>query len=763
MNQYRVFVLLTVFSLSAIIGHAQERYIERDLKPSDHDHWSFKPPVRPEVPNVLACDRKVNPVDAFITQRLQQQGLKLSPMADRRTLIRRLSLDVIGLPPTPNEVEEFLKDESPHAYEKLVDRLLASPHYGERQAQHWLDVVRFAESNGFELDEERPQAWRYRDYVIKSFNNDKPFDQFIIEQVAGDELAAEKNPRDVADLWIATGMHRCGPVHMVAGNLDAHVVRQEKLTEMVNGVGTAFLGLTVGCARCHDHKFDPISAGDYYRLQAFFASSEYVDIDLSTSEEREARKRVVNDLEANIHSLKKQIADLDAPYKKQLAQSKRERLEPKYRQALDTPAEQRTPEQKKLVAEAGPLLKVTWEEVLASLSSADRERRAALREQQHALEAQLPPPPPAAWAIRQAKPTATFVLKRGDPYRKATLVNPGFIRVLSTQVSTPKTRLELGKWIASNENPLTARVIVNRLWQQHFGKGIVPTPNDFGTRGEPPSHPELLDWLACELMQPSIAYSDQRPLAWSLKHIHRLILTSETYKQSTTETHGNRIDPNNHLLWRQNRRRLDAEAIRDAILTSADTLNRQLGGVSIKIPLEPEVYDLIFTEGEPDGLWLVTPDQSQHTRRSIYLFNKRNVRLPMFEAFDQPDTLNSCAVRPESTFAPQALILMNGPFVREQGKALAIKLTKEFGPHLEKQITALYRRTLGRLPEPSEVKLAQEFLREQVQGLRDRLRARLPIGIDTTRLPSGTDPATVRAMADLAVVIFNTHEFVYIP
>jgi hypothetical protein len=762
MSRCKGLILLAVLGLGPVSGSGQERYTERDLKPSDREHWSFQPPVRPTIPPATHGG-VVNPIDVLITSRLSKQGLRLSPVADRLTLIRRLSLDLTGLPPTPAEVDDFLNDTAADAYEKLVDRLLASPHYGERQAQHWLDVVRFAESNGFELDEERPHAWRYRDYVIASFNTDKPYDRFILEQIAGDELAAGQQPREAAELWIATGMHRCGPVHMVAGNLDAQVVRQEKLTEMVNGVGSAFLGLTLGCARCHDHKFDPISAGDYYRLQAFFASTEYVDIDISTPEEREARKQVVKELEAKLNPIKKQIADLDAPYRKRIAQQKREALEPKYRQALDTPAEQRTPEQKKLAADAQPLLKVTWDEVLAALSPADRERRAVLREQQHALEAQMPPPPPAAWAIKFAKPTETFVLKRGDPYRKATAVQPGFPRVIASHDTRPKTRLQLAKWIASKENPLTARVIVNRIWQQHFGRGIVSTPNDFGTRGERPTHPELLDWLACELMQPTIQIGNHKPAEWSLKHIHRLIVTSETYKQSTNETHGARVDPDNKLLWRQNRRRLDAEAIRDAILTTAGTLNRKMGGVSVKIPLEPEVYELIFTEGEPDGLWLVTPDYSQHTRRSVYLFNKRNVRLPMFEAFDQPDTLNSCAVRPESIFAPQALILMNGPFVRDQAKALAVKLAIECGPDITKQVSALYRRALGRVPQASELNLASEFVQAQLPGLRDRLRARQPIGIDASLLPQNADLAAVRALADLAVAIFNTHEFVYMP
>jgi hypothetical protein len=295
-------------------------------------------------------------------------------------------------------------------------------------------------------------------------------------------------------------------------------------------------------------------------------------------------------------------------------------------------------------------------------------------------------------------------------------------------------------------------VIVNRLWHHHFGRGIVATPNDFGTRGEPPTHPELLDWLASELIERK----------WSLKAIHRLIVTSATYRQSSAAAPDAKADPENRLLGRMNRRRLEAEAIRDSILVAAGTLNRQVGGVSVKVPLEPEVYDLIFTEGEPDGLWNVTPDRAQHARRSIYLFNKRNVRLPMFEAFDQPDSLNSCADRPVSTFAPQALILMNSPFVREQGAAMAARLLKE-SDDSDKQIDVLYRLSVGRAPRSEERTLARKFLTDQVETLRNRLRAGESIGIDAKSPPTGTDPAHARALADLCVVVFNTHEFVHIP
>jgi hypothetical protein len=754
----RILPLLTLV-LVVPARAADPQYEDPDITPVEKAHWSFKSVARPPLPIVKAAKWVRTPVDAFILAKLEAAGIGPTREADRLTLIRRVTLDLTGVPPTPDEVAAFLADDAPDAYAKLVDRLLASPRYGERWATHWLDVVRFAESNGYESDADRPHAWRYRDYVIRSLNADKPYDVFLTEQLAGDELAAGKPPREAADLWVATGMHRCGPVHMVGGNTDPDVLRQELLTEMVNGVGSAFLGLTLGCSRCHDHKFDPISLGDYYRIQAFFGTTKYTDIDLATAEEKAERKATADSLDKLAAPLKKQVADLDAPVRAKVAQQKRAGLEPKYKEALAVAADKRTAEQKKLAGETGPLLKVTWDEILEAMSPADRAKRAALREQIHAIAAKAPPPPAAAWAIKADLPDAkTHVLKRGSPKSKLDVVGPAYLRVMATP-DAPKTRLDLARWLARPDHPLTARVIVNRLWQHHFGRGIVATPNDFGLKGARPTHPELLDWLASELVMPTALPGEPRPAAWSLKHVHRLMVLSATYRQAQAAP--NAADPDNKLLGRMPRRRLEAEAIRDSVLAAAGALNPQPGGPSVRVPLEPEVYDLIFTEGEPDGLWPVTPDASQHVRRSIYLFNKRNVRLPLFEAFDQPDTLNSCAARPVSTYAPQALILMNGPFTQDQGKALAARLTREVGPDAAKQVDALYRRALGRAPTAAEQQLAAEFLREQVGSIRDRLRARLPLGLDA--LPAGADPAQVRALADLCVVVFNTNEFVYIP
>lgn len=743
-------VLLAVLLSFTQRSAGDEKYTEKELKPKDREHWAFVPPKRPDVPKTALP--AVNPIDAFILAKLEAKGLKPSPQADKLTLIRRVTLDLTGLPPTPAEVDAFLKDNLPDAYEKLVDRLLASPHFGERWGTHWLDVVRFAESNGYELDAERPHAWRYRDYVIKSFNDDKPYDQFVKEQIAGDELAG-KDAKDKPELLIATGMHRCGPVHRVSGNIELDENRQETLTEMVNGVGATFLGLTFACCRCHDHKFDALSAGDYYRLQAFFGSTKYVDVDFSTEAERNVHKKKVDELKAKTAPIKQQIEKLDSPVRAKVATAKREKLEAKYKEALDTPAEKRTAEQKTLAAHANTLITVRWDEILAAMPPDDLKKRTALREQLHTFESQTPSPTPAAWAIQTADTNVkTWVLKRGEVKRKSLEVQAGYPRVLVSADAPPKSRRDLAEWLTKPDHPLTARVIVNRLWHYHFGRGIVATPNDFGIRGELPTHPELLDWLATELV-------DKK---WGLKHIHRLIVMSTTYRQSATADHGAKIDADNKLLWKMNKRRLEAEAIRDSVLSASGSLNPQLGGPSVKVPLEPEVYALLFTEGEPDGLWHVTPDEKQHTRRSVYLFNKRNVRQPILEAFDQPDTLNSCAVRPVSTFAPQALILMNSPFVHSQAKALATTLTKE-SRESEKQLNSLYRRAVGRLPNATERDLALAFLKDQTETIRERLKAVQPIGIDAADVPEGADVAQVRALADLCVVIFNTHEFVYVP
>jgi hypothetical protein len=755
----RIVVLLAL--VSPAVAVSAEPVTEKPIQPADRQHWSFQPPKRPPVPIVKQISWVHTPVDAFILSRLEAAGLTPSAPADKPDLLRRLYLDLVGLPPSPEEQDAFLADSSPDAYEKVVDRLLTTPHYGERWAQHWLDVVRFGESNGYEADGDRPHAWRYRDYVARSFNTDKPYDQFLTEQLAGDELATGQDARAAADLWVASGMHRCGPIHLITGNVDPEVVQQEMRIEYVQGVTAAVFGLTMNCARCHDHKFDPVSQADYYRLEAFFAAAKYKDVEFATAEEKKEHKDRVAALTAMINPLKAQIEAIDGPHRARLRDAKKAKLEPMYREVLDIDPKKRTKEQQERAKDAETLIKVTWDEILADLSREERTKRAALREQQHALEAQMPPPPAAAWTIAgEGTAPATHILKRGEVKRKGPTVEPGFPRILESSVVSPQSsvrlkRTDLAKWVTRPDHPLTARVFVNRVWQHHFGRGFVRTPNDFGLRGELPTHPELLDYLATEFVANG----------WHLKPIHRMIVLSSTYRQSSrapASEQAKKVDPDNRLLWRMNRTRLDGEALRDAVLTAAGTLNRQVGGPSVRVPLEPEVYDLIFTEGEPDGLWHPTPDSSQHTRRTLYLYAKRNVRLPMLEAFDQPDRLFPCAVRPESTFAPQALILMNGPFAQQQSRAMATALITECGPDAGKGVELAYRRAFGRRPTAEEVRVATDFLREQAQSAADRLLARLPTGVPEG-LPTGADVAHAVALADFCLALFNANEFTYGP
>jgi hypothetical protein len=756
--------LSLIILISTALAEAAEP-VEPPFTARQQAHWAFQPPVRQPLPAVGDSAWIQTPVDTFILARLERAGLRPAEPAEKAALLRRVTFDLTGLPPTLRELDDFLEDTRPDAYVRVVERLLASPHYGERWAQHWLDVVRYAESNGYEADAERPHAWRYRDYVVRAFNDDKPYDQFVTEQLAGDLLwkAAHQSPERATDSsscepLIAAGFNRCGPVHQTSGNVDAVIGRQEILTEMTTTVGTAFLGLTVACARCHNHKFDPFSQADYYRLQAFFNAARPREVDLATPAEREAYERRRQALAAHITPLRKQLQKLEAPYQERLTRSKRDQLEPEYRKALETEAGKRTPEQRKLAANAEILIKVTWDEIVAALSPADRQRRTELREQLHALEAQIPPPPAKAWTIQDNGATLTaHVLKRGDPHKPEASVRPAFPRILQPTrpqgERPPSDRLALAAWLTRPDHPLTARVLVNRLWQHHFGRGLVATPNDFGLRGAPPSHPQLLDWLARELVSHR----------WSLKHLHRLMVLSATYQQASRwrDPKARSVDPDNRLLARMNRRRLEGEALRDNALAVAGTLTSDLGGPPVRVQLEPEVYELIFTEGEPDGLWPATLDPRQHTRRSLYLYNKRNVRLPLLEAFDQPDTLTSCPVRPVSTFAPQALILLNGPFLRKQAAAFAARILRESPGGEEDWIDRAYRLALARKPIRVERQMASEFLHQQTQLLRDRLRLHLPVALPAG-MPENIDPATAAALADFCLALFNRNEFLYV-
>jgi hypothetical protein len=612
-------------------------------------HWSLQALVRPAVgafadPADAAWVR--NPIDSFVLSALKVRNLRPAPEADRATLVRRATFDLTGLPPTPAELDAALADTSPDWYERIIDRLLTSPHHGEKWGRHWLDVVRYAESEGFEYDRYRPGAWRYRDWVIAAFNADMPYDRFILEQLAGDELAVgADSPARAQDLRIAAGFHRLGPVRRNAGNQDIAFSRNEVLTEMTDIVGTVFLGLTVGCARCHDHKFDAISLKDYYQLQAFFAGTQEDDVALADPETHARWKATTARLTEEIDRVKQEIKDLEGAAKQRM--------------------------------------------------------EARLKD----LQRSLPPPLPTISSVcnLNEKRTPIHVLKRGDPAKKGEPVGPRVLNlpkvppvVLTSDADNPRTHL--ARWLTHPDNPLTARVLVNRLWQYHFGKGIVATANDFGVNGARPTHPELLDWLAVEFRGSNTG--------WRIKPIHRLIVTSSTYRQSSTGSPLSvKVDPDGRFLSRFPARRLSAEEVRDAMLHISGRLNRKPGGPSII----PDLVQLLYDPKQ----WKVTADPDEHNRRSVYLTVKRNLPLPFGQTFDQPDAQTSCACREQSTHPLQALELLNGKTALSLAESFALRLEREAGSDPARQIELAYRLVAGRPPTPRERQLALEFLREQ--------------------------------------------------
>jgi hypothetical protein len=616
------------------------------------EHWAFQPVARHWVAGRPATESRAT-IDAFILDKLNQRGWRQSPEAPRSDLIRRLSFDLIGLPPTPDDIDLVIADKSPDAYERLVDRLMASPLFGQKQAQHWLDVVRYAETEGYEYDRHIPDAWRYRDYVVGAMNGDKPFDQFVREQIAGDELDPN-NP----EFLTASIFHRLGPVRRNAGNPDIALSRNEVLTERTDIVGSAFLGLTVGCARCHDHKLEPIAQRDYYRLQAYFAATDEHNVSLAPPDQHAAWEAETKRIKDQMEAIKK----------------------------------------------------------VARTKTGDE--RVKMQEMIDALEDTLPPPLatiPATWNDFSNR-TLIHVLRRGVWENKLDAVGPrppsvlvaSDVPELNADASNPRT--QLAEWLTDPRNPLVPRVIVNRLWQQHFGTGIVKTANDFGLRGERPSHPELLDWLARELID----------RGWSLKTLHRRMVTSSTYRQSsrTADREQETVDPENRLLWRFDRRRLSAEELRDAMLAVSGRLNLHSGGPSVMTPVDSELVNLLYKPSQ----WQVPRTASQNDRRSVYLIAKRNLRLPFMETFDGPALLTSCARRESSTHAPQALELLNGrtsnglaaAFAEKVAGTLRVPLTRDGTRSVPTTLIVQrsYLLALGRPPTERELRASVDFLQD---------------------------------------------------
>ena len=607
-------------------------------------HWAFQPRSNPILPKFESpADKRFvrNPIDAFVLARLHKAEVAPSAPASKEVLVRRVYFDLTGLPPTPQQVQAYVNDKRPDAWSRLIHQLLDSPHYGERWGQHWLDVVRFAETDGFEYDTHRTEAYRYRDYVIRAFQNDKPYDRFLTEQLAGDEIAPQEQ-----ESVIAAGFNRLGPLRKNAGNQEVASSRNEVLTEMTNAVGAALLGVTLGCARCHDHKFDPIRQSDYYRMQAYFASTLENDFPLTSREDRTTWEATIKPIDAKIKKMQGEMAKSDP---------------------------------------------VTQE---------------AIGKQIAELESAKPPPPPTLYSVKNdmAKASPMHLLARGDYAAKGDSVGMRPMGIMLPEGTAEdkdlqQPRARLAGWVTSKENPLTARVMVNRIWQYHFGQGLVVTANDFGRMGGRPSHPELLDFLANEFVESG----------YSVKHIHKLILSSSTWMQAsdTKNVKAATDDPENKLLWKFSRRRLSAEELRDSMLMVSGNLNLKQGGPSVIVPIEKELLSALYNPTQ----WKVTPDNNEHKRRSIYLMVKRNLHLPMMEVFDAPDGLVSCARRESSTHAPQALELLNGTFSNEQAEALAAKLAKSSGGKPEKMVDQAYQLVAGRLPSIKERLVAIEFAR----------------------------------------------------
>jgi hypothetical protein len=692
--------------------------------------WAFQAPAAVRIPKMQGRCR--NPIDAFLLAKLKAAGLTFAPEADRVTLIRRISFDLIGLPPTPEEIDAFVNDPAPDAYEKLVDRLLASPRHGERWASFWLDLARYAESDGFKADDPRPAAWRYRDYVIRALNDDRPYDRFLCEQIAGDELY----PDDPESL-IATGFNRHFPDEYNAVNLEQR--RQEILNDMTDTTTQVVLGLTVGCARCHDHKFDPITQEDYYRIQAFFAAYQPADVPAGRHEEMEHYRSELRQWEARTAELRKQMTDLEEPYRHRFLDSRKKRFPQEYQDMFDLPPQRRSPLQQQIAWMVEKQVRASGDEVVKSMKPEVRQRWQDLQKQMAEAAHGRPPAPPTAMVLTDVGPVAppTHLLKRGDWRHPGKKLTPGFPSALDDRPATPRPsatttgrRAALARWLTSPDNPLTTRVMVNRLWQAHFGRGIVATPGDFGAQGEPPTHPELLDWLAREFVRQG----------WSLKAMHRLMVTSTAYRQTSgfSSSRNEKPDPDNRLLWRQNRRRLEGEALRDAMLSVSGLLNPKAGGRSVY----PELPDeLAKTVG-----WRTSPDPSERNRRSVYVHVKRNQRYPFFSTFDAPDSNETCARRYSTTTAPQALMLLNSKVTLETARAFAGRVLAEAGREPDPVIDRAHRLALGRAPDVDERDSLRHFLDRETVMLRGR----------------HSDSAFAAAVTDLCHALLNVNEFLYI-
>ena len=678
------------------------------------EHWAFDPPLRPSLPNVSNEASVKNPIDRFVLAKLEAEAIDPSPEADRATLMRRVSLDLIGLPPTPQEVDRFLSDQSPQAYERLVDRLLDSPHYGEKWARQWLDLARYADSDGYEKDMVRPHAWRWRDWVIKALNRNMPFDQFTIEQIAGDLL-----PNATIEQKIATGFHR-NTLTNREGGIDSEEFRVEQVIDRVSTVGTAWLGLTLGCARCHDHKYDPFTQKEFYQLTAFFNTAVERNIEVPQPHELGGYLQTKGEYDRKRKELlvAHKVAEVMPIWEKKLLwAADHPARDPIHDIALDTlrimydgghavlrthPAYRTQKQQDRLIDHfvrfsEGTFGKKRFEEL--KFKQLTEKLKQLKREYPQLTEAQI--------IVENPKPPKSHLLIRGDFRQPGVEVQPATLAVLNPMpADLAPSRLALARWLVAKDNPLTARVTVNRLWQEYFGRGLVEPAADFGTRSELPTHPALLDWLATEFVDGG----------WDLKTMHKLIVMSGTYRQSSnTRAALLSRDPDNRLLARQAQLRLSAELVRDNALAVSGLLDKSVGGKSVRPPQPPGVLEQGFDSSSER--WIESKGRDRY-RRGLYIQFLRTTPYPQLMTFDAPDSLETCSVRERSTTPLQALNLLNDPVFFEAAQVLAARILREQTGTASERIEYAYRVALGRSPTPGEKDRLLAFYEEQKELLK---------------------------------------------
>ncbi len=747
-----------------------------DLNPDDYiteeerQFWSFQPVRRPKPPRVAAEDRVRTPIDRFILAELETRGLTLSPDADRPTLIRRLTFDLHGLPPTPEQVDAFVNDSQSDAYERLVTRLLESPRYGERWGRHWLDVAGYADSEGYtEADPERPHAYKYRDYVIRAYNADKPFNEFIVEQLAGDELVSQPyqdlSPAD-KDKLVATGFLRTAPDGTGIGGVDAVIAKNDVMVGTLGIVSTSLLGLTVGCAQCHNHRYDPIPQSDYYALRAIFEPAFDPRAWLPPAKRRislyseEDRKRAA-EIEAEAKQIlarrtAKQTEFINAVFERELAKLPTA-IQADVRKARETPAAKRSAEQKALLKKH-PSVNVTAGSLyLYDRKAADELKK--LADEAAKLRATKPKEEliRCVWEPAKKTPPPTHLFARGDPEQPKDVVPPRPLTVFAsyeqakvpaddTKLPTTGRRLAYARWLTSGRHPLVARVIVNRVWMRHFGRGIVATPGDFGRLGVPPTHPKLLDWLADEFVRNN----------WSLKQLHRVIVSSTVYRQAAQRhQQGEATDAQNLWLWRQSLRRLDAETLRDSLLAVTGELNLEMGGPPVPVMADRVGQFVIGKEnlnaGRPGP---VIDLHGQQFRRTIYVQFRRSRPLSTIATFDLPRMEPNCIARSSSTVSPQSLLMMNNPFVTERAMKLAERIEGQAGGDLAAQVHRLWKLCYSRDPSDAEVSSAVAFVKAQQADFAKRPWSKK----EQKEAPT----AQREAMASLCHAVLSSNEFLYV-